>query len=68
MSEAFDIFTLDTTVIGTALGQLIDEGVIDASAKPYIRVAIARQLNPLLCQDDNRREILEAARRVVETA
>src|SRR5438270_940715 len=52
MSEAFDMFTLDTTVIGTALGQLIDEGAIDPSAKPYVHVAIARQMNPLICQDE----------------
>lgn len=68
MSEAFDVFTLDATVIGTALGQLIDEGVIDANAKPYVHVAIARQLNPLICTGDDRREILMAITRVVEEA
>ena len=63
IAEAFDIFTLDTMVIGTARGQLIDEGMIDASAKPYVQVAISRQLDPLVCNDDDRREILMAVRR-----
>ena len=68
MSEAFDIFTLDTTIIGTALGQLLDEGEIDASAKPYVHVAISRQLNPQICKDEDRRKILVAVKRVVEAA
>lgn len=68
MSEAYDIFTLDTTMIGTALGQLIDEGMIDASAKPYVQVAINRQLNPRVCESDDRRQILMAVQRVVESA
>lgn len=42
----FDIFTLDTTIIATGLGQLIDEGTIDEEAKQYILVAIARQRSP----------------------
>ncbi|WP_035601048.1 molybdate metabolism regulator [Haloferula sp. BvORR071] len=68
LSEAFDIFTLDTTIIGTALGQLLDEGMIDVTAKPYVQVAIARQLNPRICESDARREILLAVKRVIEKA
>ena len=36
------IFTLDTTVIATALGQLVDEGIIEAEYKYYVQVAINR--------------------------
>lgn len=68
LSDSYDIFTLDTTVIGAALGQLLDEGVIDIDAKPYVRIAVTRQLSPLICRDDERREILNAVRRVVEAA
>jgi hypothetical protein len=39
------MFTLDTTIIATGLGQLMDEGRIDADAKPYIHIAIKRQRN-----------------------
>lgn len=46
MADAYDMLTLDTTVIATALGQLLDEGRIDPEVKPYIRVAIKRQLHP----------------------
>lgn len=68
MAEGFDIFTLDTTIIATGLGQLIDEGKIDASAKPYLMVAVSRQLHPRLCGSDERRVILEATRRVINSA
>jgi len=30
-----DAFTLDATIIATVLGQLVDEGRIDAEAKPF---------------------------------
>ena len=46
MGDRFDMFTLDTTIIATGLGQLMDEGKIDPDAKPFIRVAIKRQRNP----------------------
>src|SRR5688572_25963250 len=39
-----DEFTFDATIIATVLGQLVDEGRIDASAKPAARAAISRQL------------------------
>ena len=38
------IYTVDTSVIATAFGQLVDEGTIDASAKPYVSRALKRQL------------------------
>ncbi len=68
LAEAYDIFTLDTTVIATALGQLLDEGRIDLSAKPYIHTAVSRQLHPKICGSPERRTILEAVRRVVSAA
>ena len=68
MAEGFDIFTLDTTIIATGLGQLIDEGKIDTSAKPYLMVAVSRQLHPRICRSDERRVILEATRRVINAA
>jgi len=36
------IFTLDISVIATGFGQLVDEGKIDADAKPIIAIAIQR--------------------------
>jgi len=68
LADSFDMFTLDTTVIGTALGQLIDEGLIDAAAKSYVQVAVSRQLHPMVCQDEYRRQILVAIKRVIEAA
>ncbi|MEC5142743.1 hypothetical protein [Chitinophaga sp. 212800010-3] len=45
---AFDdeqcIFTLDTSIIATAFGQLVDEGTIDADIKPLVLIAIERQI------------------------
>ena len=68
MAEGFDIFTLDATIIATGLGQLIDEGKIDVSVKPYLMVAVTRQLHPKICSSDERRNILEATRRVINAA
>ena len=45
-AESMDMYTLDITIIGSALTQLIDEGRVDASAKPYIDVALKRQSHP----------------------
>jgi hypothetical protein len=45
-SENWDPFTLDMTLIVTGLGQLMDEGRIDADAKPIIEIAIKRQRIP----------------------
>ncbi len=64
----FDMFTLDATVIATGLGQLVDEGRIDPDAKPYIQVALSRQLHPQLVISDRRRRILEAVQRAVAAA
>ena len=68
MSEGFDIFTLDTTIMATGLGQLMDEGKIDESAKPYLLVAVSRQAHPRLSERDERRTILEAVKRVINEA
>ncbi len=37
------IYTLDTTLIATGFGQLVDEGVIDEVNKPIIQRALERQ-------------------------
>lgn len=37
------IYTLDTSIIATALGQLVDEGIIEIDYKYYVQVAINRQ-------------------------
>lgn len=46
--EAFDdvqyIYILDTSVIATGFGQLVDEGHIDLDSKPFIQRAINRLL------------------------
>jgi uncharacterized protein YfeS len=68
LADAYDMFTLDATVIATSLGQLLDEGRIDSAAKPYVRVAIKRQLHPKVVTGERRREILLAVRRVVDAA
>jgi uncharacterized protein YfeS len=66
LADHYDIFTLDTTIIATALGQLMDEGKIDADAKPYVNVAIRRQLHPGVANYDP--ETLKAIQRVVDEA
>ena len=68
LAEGFDVFTLDTTIIATGLGQLLDEGKIDPSAKPYLLVAVSRQLHPKICDRSDRREKLEAVKRVINAA
>ncbi|GAB5517682.1 MAG: molybdate metabolism regulator [Rhodopirellula baltica] len=64
LSEQFDMFTLDTTIIATGLGQLMDEGKIDTEAKPFIHVAIKRQRNPKAGHYDS--VTLDAVARVVD--
>lgn len=66
LADAYDIFTVDTTIIATALGQLLDEGSIDAGAKQFVNVAIRRQLHPGVAAYD--RERLFAIQRVVDAA
>ena len=68
LADEYDMFTLDATVIATALGQLLDEGRIDAEAKPFVRVAIQRQLHPQVLTSPHREAILRAVQRVVESA
>jgi uncharacterized protein YfeS len=68
LADGYDMFTLDTTIIATALGQLLDEGRIDAEAKPYVRVAIQRQLHPKVVSSEHRKKILFAIQRVVDAA
>ena len=68
LADAYDMFTLDTTVIASALGQLLDEGRIDAEAKPFVHVAIKRQLHPKVVTSEHRKAILLAVRRVVDAA
>ncbi len=64
LSDQFDMFTLDTTIIATGLGQLMDEGRIDEDAKPFIRVAIKRQRSPKIGHYDL--TTLDAIARVVD--
>lgn len=66
LANQYDLFTLDTTIIATGLGQLMDEGNIDSDAKKYIRVAIKRQRHPSLGHYDT--TTLDAIARVVDDA
>jgi uncharacterized protein YfeS len=68
MADCWDMFTLDATIIATGFGQLLDEGRIDAAAKPYLRVALTRQLHPEVAQSDHRVEVVRAALRVLDLA
>lgn len=64
LGDRFDTFTLDTTIIATGLGQLMDEGRIDPDAKPFLRVAIRRQRHPKVGHYDS--TTLDAIARVVD--
>jgi len=66
LADHYDIFTLDTTIIATGLGQLMDEGEIDAAAKPYLHVAITHQRHPQI--NHYSKETLDAISRVVNEA
>ena len=51
-----EVYVLDETLIASALAQLFFEGGIDGPAKPTVRLAVARQLHPLVLRrlfDDN---------------
>jgi hypothetical protein len=67
-----DAFTLDGTIIATALAQLVDEGRIDPEAKPFVRIALRRQLHPLVLADfigaDHRRWLLEGVAKAIDEA
>ena len=43
LAKHYDMYTMDATIIATGLGQLVDEGRIDATAKPFMKVATTRQ-------------------------
>jgi len=43
LAKHFYMYTMDVTILATGLGQLLDEGTIDSTAKPFLRVAIKRQ-------------------------
>lgn len=66
LAKHYDMWTLDVTIIATGLSQLIDEGVIDGSAKPVIKVATSRQR----CEGAGifARSTLDAIDRVVDEA
>jgi uncharacterized protein YfeS len=66
LADQYDIFTLDTTIVATGLGQLMDEGVIDVSAKRFLRIAIQRQRHPNVGHYDA--ATLDAIERVVNEA
>ncbi|MFO0913766.1 MAG: molybdate metabolism regulator [Pirellulales bacterium] len=66
LGDQYDIFTLDTTILATGLGQLMDEGKIDPDAKKYMRVAIKRQRHPRIGHYDL--ATLNAIARVVDEA
>ena len=68
LAESYDVFTLDATILATGLAQLLDEGQIDTDAKPYLRVAIARQLHRRILTSPHRKKVLKAIERVVEAA
>jgi uncharacterized protein YfeS len=38
------VFTLDISVIATGFGQLVDEGQINSEAKPFVALALERQI------------------------
>jgi uncharacterized protein YfeS len=68
-----DAFTLDTSIIATALAQLVDEGRIDPEAKPFARIALRRQSHPDVLATWNRRaaerrHALHATADVIEKA
>jgi uncharacterized protein YfeS len=68
LAEEFDMLTLDATVLATGLAQLMFEGRIDPAAKPYLRVAVRRQLHPDVVTSPERATILRTALRVIEAA
>ncbi|WP_143180844.1 hypothetical protein [Buchananella hordeovulneris] len=43
VDDWYEIFTLDISIIATVLGQFVDEGVVDASALPFLQRALNRQ-------------------------
>ncbi len=68
MADAFDMFTLDATILATGLGQLLDEGRVDPSAKPFLNVALTRQQHPAVVTSEHRATVLEALQRALKQA
>lgn len=66
LSDQYDMCTLDTTIIASGLGQLLDEGLIDPAAKKYMIIAVKRQRNPKAGHYDA--ATLDAIERVVNEA
>jgi uncharacterized protein YfeS len=71
--EGWNAFTLDATIMATALGQLLDEGHIDAEARPCARVAVERQLHPMILatwgeHEAERERLMQAVRKVIDLA
>jgi uncharacterized protein YfeS len=64
-SHYSDAFTFDATIIATVLGQLVDEGRVDAEAKPFARAAIRRQLEDA---DEERTALLRKAEEAIDAA
>jgi hypothetical protein len=44
----YEIFSLDETLIATALAQIVAEGGLDDDARPALAIALARQSHPLV--------------------
>lgn len=64
-SDYPDTFTFDATIIATVLAQLVDEGRIDADAKPAAHRAVQRQIEDA---EDGRRHILTKVAAAVDAA
>ncbi|XZE21314.1 molybdate metabolism regulator [Pirellulaceae bacterium SH449] len=68
LGKEYDPGVLDVSVIAICLGQLIDEGKIDSSIKPFARVAISRQSHKAFRPSKHRLKILQACARVIQEA
>ncbi len=65
----WDLWTLNITIITTALSQLLDEGTIDAEAKPFVTTATAIERSPHIENPGFMpEEVLDAIDRVVAAA
>ena len=65
----WDLWTLNVTIITTALSQLLDEGTIDGDAKDFVSTATTIERNPLIeTPGFFPAEVLDAIDRVVAAA
>lgn len=72
----YDVYTLDETILTTALAQLITEGGIDDDARPTLAIALARQQHPLVLERifeqegsrDVRRRAVKEVERLIQAA